>query len=216
MQSIRRQVVLLCCCAVLEQDVVPLHYRYCWSEDWEWWVSILIGNGVYAVDQKTSCLTVLLRSAWARCCAPSALILFPKSSRVVSVYIDWQWCICSRSEDKLSYCVVVQCLSQMLCPFSTDIVLRKFESSECLYWSIIVYMQSIRRQVVLPCCCVVLEPDVVPRQHRYRWSQDWEWWVSILIGNGVYAVDQKTSCLTVLLCSAWARCCAPSAPMLFR
>ncbi len=152
---------------VLEPDVVPLHHRYCWSEDWEWWVSILIGNGVYAVDQKTSCLTVLLRSAWARCCAPSAPIPLVSRLRVVSVYIDWQWCICSRSEDKLSYRVFVQCLSKMLCPVSTDLVLAKIESGECLYWSIMVYMQSIRRQVVLPCCCVVLEPDVVPLHHRY-------------------------------------------------
>jgi hypothetical protein len=103
----------------------------------------------------------------------------------------------------------------MLCPFSTDIVIPKIESSECLYWSIMVDMQSIRRQVVLPCCCAVLEPDVVPLQHRYCLTKDWEWWVSILIDNSGYAVDQKTSCLTVLLCSAWARCCAPSAPILF-
>jgi hypothetical protein len=77
--------------------------------------------------------------------------------------------LCSRTEDKLSYPVVVQCLSQMLCSFSTDFVVIKTESGECLYWSIMVY----------------------------------------------YAVEQKTSCVTVLLCSAWARCCAPSAPILF-
>jgi hypothetical protein len=103
----------------------------------------------------------------------------------------------------------------MLCPFSTDIVPPKIESGECLYWSIMVCMQSIRRQIVLPCCCGVLEPDVVLLQHRYCSPQDWEWWVSILIDNGVYAVEEKTNCLTVLLCSAWARCCAPSAPILF-
>ncbi len=92
------------------------------------------------------------------------------------IFIDFfpqtvQWArsslICSRREDKLSYGVVVQCLSQMLCPFSTDIVPPKIESVECLYLSIMVYMQSKRRQVILPCCCAVLEPDVVPLQHRY-------------------------------------------------
>jgi hypothetical protein len=98
----------------------------------------------------------------------------------------------------------------MLCPFSTDIVPAKIERGECLYWSIMADMQSIRRQVVLPCCCVVLEPDVVPLQHRYCSREDRAWWVSILIDNGGYAVDQKTSCLTVLWCSAWARCCAQS------
>jgi hypothetical protein len=109
----------------------------------------------------------------------------------------------------------MQCLSQMLCPFSTDIVPVKIESVECLYWSIMVYMQSKRRQVILPCCCAVLQPDVVPLQHRYCSPKDWECWVSILINNGVYALEEKTSCLTVLLCSAWARCCAPSSPILF-
>jgi hypothetical protein len=152
---------------VLESDVVPLHHRYCSRQDWEWWVSILIDNGVYAVDQKTSCLTVLLCSGWASCCAPSASILFPPRSSLVSVYINRYWYICNRSEDKMSYCVVVQYLSQMLCSFSTNIVRGKIESDECLYWSIMVYMQSIRRQVVLLCCCAVLEPDVVLLQHRY-------------------------------------------------
>jgi hypothetical protein len=123
MQSIRRQVVLPCCCVVLEPDVVPLHHRYCYPQDREWWVSILINNGGYAVDQK---------------------------------------------------------------------------------------------KVILPCFCVVLEPDVVPLHHRYCCGKDWEWWVSILIDNGRYEVHQKTSCLTVLLCSAWARCCAPSSPILFQ
>jgi hypothetical protein len=79
-----------------------------------------------------------------------------------------------------------------------------------------LYMQSIRRQIVLPYCCVVLEPDVVPLQHRYCWKKDWEWWVSTLIDNGGYTVDEKTSCLTVLLCSAWARCCAPWLPILLQ
>ncbi len=96
-----------------------------------------------------------------------------------------------------------------------DIVYPKIEGGECLYWSIMVYTQSIRRQVVLPCCWAVLEPDVVPLQHRYSCSEDWEWWVSILIDNGVYAVNQKTSCLTVLLCNAWARCFTSSSPILF-
>jgi hypothetical protein len=168
MQSIKRQVVLPCCCAVLEPDVVPLHHRYCSRQEWAWWVSILIDNGV-----------------------------------------------CSRSKDKLCYSVVVQYLSQMLCPFSTDLVPLKIKSVECLYWSIMVCMQSIKRQVVLPCCCAVLEPDAVPLHHRYCLCQDRECLVSVLIDNGVNAVEEKTSCVTVLLYSAWARYCAPSAPILF-
>jgi hypothetical protein len=56
---------------------------------------------------------------------------------------------------------------------------------------------------------------VVQLENRYSCGGNREWWVSILIDNGVYAVDQKTSCLTVLLCSAWARCCALSSPILF-
>jgi hypothetical protein len=63
MQSIRNQVVLLCCCAVLEPDVVPLYHQFCSSEDQEWSVSILNDNGVYVVDLKSSCLTLLLCSA---------------------------------------------------------------------------------------------------------------------------------------------------------
>jgi hypothetical protein len=131
MQSIKREVLLPCCCAVLERDVVPLQHRYCSAEDWDGWGPILIDNGAYAV------------------------------------------------EDKLSYHVVAQCLSQMLSPFSSDSVRPKIESGECLYWSIMVYMHSIKRQVVLPCYCAVLEPDVVLVQHRYCSPQDWEWWVSI-------------------------------------
>ncbi len=109
----------------------------------------------------------------------------------------------------------MQWLSQILCPFSTDIVHAKIESGECLYWSIMVYMQSIRIEVMLPCYCAVLEPDVVLLQHQYCSTEEWEWWVSILIDNGRYAVDQNRSCLTVLLCSAWVRCRAPSAPISF-
>ncbi len=115
----------------------------------------------------------------------------------------------------MSYRVVLQCSSQMLCPFITDIVLAKIECGECLYWTIMVDMQLIRRQVVLPCCSVMLEPDVVLLQHRYCSGQDWVWWASILNDNGGYAVDEKTSCLTALFCNAWVRCCAPSAPILF-
>jgi hypothetical protein len=137
-QSIKKQVVLPCCSATLEQDIVPLYHRYCSPQDWEWWVSILIDNNAYTVDQKTSCLTVFFWSTWARCCAPSALILFELRSRVVSVYIDRYWWICSRLGDKLSYRVVLQCLSQMLCPFITNIVPLQIESGECLYWSILV------------------------------------------------------------------------------
>jgi hypothetical protein len=122
MQSSRRQVVLPCCCAVLQPDIVLLQHLFCCYQDRERWVSIMIDNGV----------------------------------------------LCGRTEDKLSYRVVVQRLSQMLCSFSIDIVATKIESGECLYWSITMY----------------------------------------------YAVEQKTSCITVLLCSAWARCCAPSAPIL--
>jgi hypothetical protein len=132
MQSIRRQIVLPCCCAVIEPDIVPLQHWYCSYKDWERWVSILIDNGEYGVDQKTNCLTVLLCSAWARWCAPLAPILFTRRSRVVIVYTDREWCICRQSEDKLSYRVVVQCLSQMLCPFITDPVPTKIESGECL------------------------------------------------------------------------------------
>jgi hypothetical protein len=104
----------------------------------------------------------------------------------------------------------------MLCPFSTDIVFPKIESVECLYWSIMVNRQSKRRQVVLPCFCAVLEPDVAPLQHRYCSPKDWECWVSILIDNGVYALEEKISYLTELLCSAWVRCCAPLAPILYQ
>jgi hypothetical protein len=133
MQSIRRQVVLPYCSAMLEPDVVPLHRRYCYRQDWAWSVSIFNDNDGYAVDKKTSCLTVLLCNAWARCCAPSSPILFLQRSSVVSVYIERQWWICSRYVDKLSYRVVVQCFCQMLCPFSTDIVPHKIERGECLY-----------------------------------------------------------------------------------
>ncbi len=50
-------------------------------------MSVLIDNGIYALDQKTSCFTVLLRSGRASCRAPSAPILFHLRLRVVSVYI---------------------------------------------------------------------------------------------------------------------------------
>jgi hypothetical protein len=142
--------------------VVLLEKRYCSSEDRVWWVSILIDNGIYALDQKSSCLTLLLCSTSARCCAPPSPILFTLRLRMVSAYIERYWCICSRSEDKLSYHIVLQCLCQMLCSFSTNFVVVKIEHGDCLYWSIMVYMQSIRNQVILPYCSTVLEPDVVP------------------------------------------------------
>jgi hypothetical protein len=138
MQLIRRQVALPCCFAVLEPDVVLLQHQYCSHKDREQWVSILIGNGVYAIAEKKSCLTVFFFSAWARCCAPSSPILFDERWRVVSVYFDRSWWICHRWEDKLSYRIVVQCLSQMLCSYSTDMGPTKIESSECLYWSLMV------------------------------------------------------------------------------
>ncbi len=56
-----------------------------------------------------------------------------------------------------------------------------------------------RKQVVLPYCSAMLEPDIVPLQHRYRSGQDRASLVSILNENSEYAVDKKTSCLTVLL-----------------
>jgi hypothetical protein len=138
-----------------------VEHPYCFRKDREWWVSILINNGIYAVDQKTSCLTVLFRSAWARCCAPSAPILLSWRSRVVSVYIDRYWSLCSWSDEKLPYRVLLQCLSQMLCSFIIDLVVAKIESGECLHWRLIVDMQLIRRQVILPCSSAVLEPDAV-------------------------------------------------------
>ncbi len=149
----------------------------------------------------------------------------------------------------------------MLCAFITDLVPAKNESGKCLYWNIRANMQSIEREVVLPCYSVILEPYVVPLHQQYYCSQDraswvsalkfngeytvdrkklvspccsvmpepnvvllhhrsccseeWAWWVSVLRYNGEYAVDRKGTCLTVLFCSAWARCCAPSAPILF-
>jgi hypothetical protein len=149
-------------------------------------------------------------------------MLCPFSTDIVPVKIEsgeclyWSIMVYMQSiKRQLSYRIVVQCLSQMLCSCSTDIVGVKIESGKCLYWSIMVNMQSIKGRLVLPSCCAVLEPNIVPLDHRYCCSQDWEWWGSILINNGVYAVDQKTTCLTVLLCSTWARCFAPSAPTLF-
>jgi hypothetical protein len=110
---------------------------------------------------------------------------------------------------------MISFIEKFFSQWKVNIVRAKIERSECLYWSIMVDKQSIRRQVVLMCCCAVLELDVVTIHHRSCCTLDWEWWVSILIDNGGYAVDQKTSCLTLLLCSAWARCCAPAAPILF-
>jgi hypothetical protein len=102
----------------------------------------------------------------------------------------------------------------MLCPFSTDVVPEKIESSECLYWTIMVYMQLIKRQVVLPCCSAVLELDAVPLHHQSCFRQDREWWVSILIDISHYAVDQTKRCLTMFFCSIWATGCANLSPIL--
>ncbi len=115
----------------------------------------------------------------------------------------------------MSYRVVLQCLTQMLCPFSTNIVYAKMERGECLYRTIVVNMQWIRRQFVLRCCFAMLEPDVVPLHHRYYFPRDRACWVSISNDSGEYAVDKKTICPTVLFCNSWLRCCAPLAPILF-
>ncbi len=58
-------------------------------------------------------------------------------------------------------------IEKLLSYYTTDIVQTKTEPGECLYSRIMVDTQSIRRQVVLPCCCAVLVPDVVPLHHRY-------------------------------------------------
>ncbi len=116
----------------------------------------------------------------------------------------------------MSYRVVLQCLTQMLCPFITDMVPAKVERGECLYWRTAINMQSIRRQFVLPCCSAMLDPDVVPLHPRYGSHQGWTWWVSILNDSDEYVVDKKRICSTVLFSNAWARYCAPAAPISFQ
>jgi hypothetical protein len=106
-------------------------------------------------------------------------------------------------------------MSEILCPFGTDPVVPKIQSGVCLYWCVMVTMECIGRKVLSPCCCAVLELDVVLLQHQYCCWKDREWWVSILMYNGDYGIYQKTSCLTLLWCSAWAKCCAPLSSIVF-
>ena len=99
----------------------------------------------------------------------------------------------------------------MLCPFKADIVLFKIEGDKSLYWSMIVNMESIRRQVVLLYCCAMLERDVLLLHHRFYLCQGQEWWASISVNNSMYTVTQAINRVTLLLCNASANCCAPAA-----
>jgi hypothetical protein len=103
----------------------------------------------------------------------------------------------------------------MFYPFITDFVVLKIEVCECLYSNIMVNIQSIERELVLPYFSVMLEPDVVHLHHRYCSTQDWAWWVSVLKYHGEYEVERKRTCITVLFCNACARYCDPSAPISF-
>ncbi len=144
-QSTRRQIVLPCCSAMLEPNVVPLRAEFRSCEDGAWWVSILNSNGESAVNKEKNCRTLLFCNAWARCCAPSWLIRFMWRSSVMSVYIERYWWISSRQEDKLSYCVILQCVSKMLCSFVTNFVPVKIERGKCLNWIAMLNLQWINR-----------------------------------------------------------------------
>jgi hypothetical protein len=74
---------------------------------------------------------------------------------------------------------------------------------------------------------VVPNPEFTSRNGCLQWKAiatapnfycplaDWVRWVSILTNNGEYGINEQISSLTLLFCSAWARCCAPSSPILF-
>lgn len=116
------------------------------------------------------------------------------------------------STDQLSYCIILQCLCEILYTFSTDSILLKYESGQCLYSWKVICMQWIRRSVVSLYCSVMLERCALHLHPQFRCLQDQEWLVSMLIKRimRLYTVDQKISCITVLLCSALASSCAPS------
>jgi hypothetical protein len=116
---------------------------------------------------------------------------------------------------ELAHNVTLQCMSHMSYPFSADVVPTKIQRDECLCWMIIVDMWSIRRKVILPCYSVMHEPNVVLLQHRYRCTEDTVWWESMFKDNCRYVTDEERTCLTLLFCNAWARCFAPSEPILF-
>ena len=183
---VTNKVVLPCGAPVLQLHValyepdIP-HHQTQKSE-----VSIFIQRGVCTVQHNSTCLTTLWCNTSVKCFAPSALILLSKRWIVVSVCIDWERCIYNSPKLQRSYLVVQQCLSNMLCPLSTNIVVLKVESSECLYESIPEYIQFTKLPVVLPCCGTVLEPYVVLLQHQYYSAQDWDWWVPIWINSGVH------------------------------
>jgi hypothetical protein len=96
-------------------------------------------------------------------------------------------------------------MSQVLYSCITDIVLRKLQCGECLYWNITVDMWRMRRESLLPHCFVVHVPSIVLLHHRHCSSKASVWWVSVLKHNSCYVIDAERASLTTLQCNAWAR-----------
>ena len=102
-------------------------------------------------------------------------------------------------------------MGEMLYTFNTDFVAFKNKSGECLYSLKVMCMEWITRSIVLLYCSVVLEQGALHLHHQFRCFQGREWLVSILINSNVTIYSgTENDLFTVLLCSALARCCAPS------
>ena len=97
---------------------------------------------------------------------------------------------------------------------------HRFWCSEGLVWWVSV-MKHISgyvvdgRELLSPHCFVMHGLGVVPLHHRYCSRKDSVWWVSVMKHISGYVIDGERTSLTTLLCNAWARCCVPSAPILF-
>jgi len=175
-----REAFSPCSLSMHYSNIVLLQRRFCCIQDPALWVSVLHENVEYLMDEWKNYLTIFVRNALPKYCAPSSsiwfhsrcsivsacieesyeyvideyrtyltlfvsnallkyfvpslLILFRLRSSIVSVYHEWGWWTCNQWVDKFSHCVRLQCITQVLCCFVADIVWRKIQASDCLYW----------------------------------------------------------------------------------
>ena len=78
------------------------------------------------------CITLLLLRALAICCAPLAPISLYARWSVVSVYNKKRKIIDCDEPRVVHYLVVIESISNMLCSFGFDMIIRKVDCGQCL------------------------------------------------------------------------------------
>ncbi len=128
------KIISPCSFAMHYSNTVLLHRQFGSIQGAASSVPVLNENYEYLIDEYRSYVTLFVSNALLKYFVPSLLILFRLRSSIVSVYHEWGWWTCNQWVDKFSHCVRLQCITQVLCCFVADIVWRKIQVSDCLYW----------------------------------------------------------------------------------